>query len=65
MYGAIMKVKFADLFPRLATANLLNITQSSPFLEMSVRELIWGMEYSLLQVAKNQGTRSDDTYGVL
>lgn len=65
MFGAISKVIYGYPFHRLGTADLLRKTDSMPFLPMSVKELLWGFEYALLQVAKNQGTREDDQYGIL
>lgn len=65
MFGAISRVKDQGPFPTLATADLFKKTQTELFVEMTVKELLWGFEYPLLQVAKEQGNRDEDKYGIL
>lgn len=65
MFQAIDKVKNQGAFPILSTVDIFKQLETESFVEMSVKELLWGSSNPILQFAKELAYIDDDHYGIL
>ena len=51
--SALASLKYSDLLVRMALGSMLEILKQEPFVQLSIKQLMWGFDHPLVKLAKD------------